>query len=375
MSESRKQIDSLLEPLSEEQLRVVLQALQAGHRQTQINTDQTKGFQISVQGGTAYIADTLNLNQPTIEVDVTILEAALTRLLQQRPPVTVDIPQNLPYSGAISFVGRGEEIERLHKQFEQETTIVISAIAGMGGIGKTELALQYARKHCRERSYPGGICWLRAREQVGTQIISFARALLNLTPPDDLELAEKVQWCWGRWKEGTTLLIFDDVQDYGDVQSFFPPQESRFKILMTTRSCFGSPVQELQLDVLLEDEALELLRALVGDDRVDQQLARAKELCEWLGYLPLGVELVGRYLFKRRDVSIELLWQRLQAKRLGARVFQQVEPGMTASLGVATAFELSWQGLDETTQQLAAVLSLFALTEIPGRWSSSVCRT
>ncbi|WNZ46808.1 tetratricopeptide repeat protein [Leptolyngbya boryana CZ1] len=281
-----------------------------------------------------------------------------------KPTYPPNLIQNLPY-GSINFVGREVELEQIHQQLQQSSTVAISAIAGMGGIGKTELALQYARKHCREGSYPGGLCWLRAREEVGTQIISFVRSCLDLTPPEDLELVEKVRWCWRRWREGAALLIFDDVQKYEDIESFLPPQESRFKVLMTSRSRFGSPVQELQLDVLSEGKALELLRLLVGDSRVDEELARSEELCEWLGYLPLGLELVGRYLAKKRDLSIELLWQRLQENRLEARAFKQAEPGMTASLGVAAAFELSWQSLDEVVQQVAAVLSLFALAEIP----------
>jgi tetratricopeptide (TPR) repeat protein len=318
--------------------------------------------QQSIAGGQGF-----QVNDPT--APVVQGDQNTVNIYQSAPPLaepTVSgTPQNLPYTGVVAFVGREQELELLHERLQQRSTVAISAIAGMGGIGKTELALQYARKHCREGSYPGGLCWLRAREEVGTQIISFVRSYLDLTPPEDLELVEKVRWCWGRWRDGDALLVFDDVQAYEDVASFFPPRDSRFKVLMTTRSHFGSPVQELQLDVLSEAKALELLRALVQDERIDQHLERSKQLCEWLGYLPLGVELVGRYLDKKKDLSIEVLWQRLQDKRLEARAFKQAEPEMTASLGVAAAFELSWQELEESAQQVAAVLSLFALAEIP----------
>ncbi|MBW4528498.1 MAG: tetratricopeptide repeat protein [Phormidium tanganyikae FI6-MK23] len=324
--------------------------------------NQSEQNQQSVLGGQGLQVN--DLQAPVIQATESTVTINYGVAPQPEPTIS-GTPQNLPYSGVIAFVGREQELEQIHAQLQAGSAVAISAIAGMGGIGKTELALQYACKHCREGSYPGGLCWIRAREEVGTQIVSFARSLLNLTPPDDLELEEKVRWCWGRWWEGETLLVLDDVQDYADVRSFLPPQESRFKVLMTSRLRFGSPVQELQLDVLSEEKALELLRSLVQDNRIDQQLEQSKQLCEWLGYLPLGAELVGRYLFKKKDLSIEVLWQRLQDQRLAARAFKQAEPGMTASLGVAAAFELSWQALEESAQQVAAVLSLFALVEIP----------
>jgi tetratricopeptide (TPR) repeat protein len=155
------------------------------------------------------------------------------------------------------------------------------------------------------------------------------------------------------------------VQDYGEVQSFLPPSESRFQVLMTTRSQFGPPVQEIRLDVLSEAEALELLRLLVPDERIDRELAQAKQLCDWLGYLPLGLELVGRYLAEDKDLSVQELWQELQDQRIEAEALKREEDMPTASLGVLAAFELSWQKLTADAQQLAAVLSLFALVEIP----------
>ena len=80
----------------------------------------------------------------------------------------------------------------------------------MGGVGKTELALQYALKN--QHNYPGGLCWFPVRGlDLGTQIVSFARTELGLTIPDELEFKEQVRYCWGHWPEGTALIVLDDV--------------------------------------------------------------------------------------------------------------------------------------------------------------------
>ena len=283
-----------------------------------------------------------------------------------RSHLPVGIAQNLPYSGTTVFVGREAEMADLHDQLGQDERVAISAISGMGGIGKTELALQYALEHLGLKTYAGGVCWVRAREEVGTQIVSFARSQLSLEPPEDLELLQKVQWCWRNWQAGEILTVFDDVQAYADVQPYLPPAaEPRFKVLMTTRlSRLAATVQNYEIQVLSEAAALKLLSAIAPDGRIDSQLADAKLLCEWVGCLPLGLELVGRYLARKPDLSIAQLLQRLQEKRLEAKALKQAEPGMTASLGVAAAFELSWQELSVAAQQLAGLLSLFALAPI-----------
>ena len=281
------------------------------------------------------------------------------------PQEIVGIPHNLPTSGVAQFVGRDDDLDSLHQQLQSGATVVISAVAGMGGIGKTELALQYAYQQLEADAYPGGICWLEARQDVGLQIVSFARSNLGLVMPDGLNLAEQVAFCWQRWPAQPTLLVLDDVQAYQDIAPFLPPPRSQFKILLTSRSRFGSPVKNYDIQVLSAEASLELLRSLVGDGRIDQDIPRAEQLCEWLGYLPLGLELVGRYLAEDQDVTLAVLWERLQKKRLEAQALRDTYPGMTASLSVAAAFELSWERLDEDAQRVAKLLSLFAPAAIP----------
>jgi hypothetical protein len=271
-------------------------------------------------------------------------------------------------------------MERLHTQLQQGNLVSISAVEGMGGVGKTELAIQYTQQYVS--SYEGGICWLFAREfNVGPQVVNFAQAQLNLKIPEGLELPDQVAFCWRNWSEGDVLLVLDDVVNYSrDVEPYLPPPAfSRFKVLMTTRLKFGPPIQSLSLDVLSSEQSLELLTVLIGEERVQRELDIAKTLCQWLENLPLGIELVGRYLLKRTDLSLSTLLFRLQKKAEKRQAIQhdalqrdEATGTSTARRGAEAAFELSWEELDGNTQHLGKLLSLFAPAPIPWHLAESV---
>jgi hypothetical protein len=151
-------------------------------------------------------------------------------------------PHNIPNSNTQKFVGRENELVLIHQHLQTSNHAVISAVEGMGGIGKTELATQYSLLHLFLNSYLGGICWLSATNQnLGLQIIQFCRTHLGLNPPDDFDVLLQVKWCWQRWREGKVLLVIDDVQNYSAIQPYLPPQSSQFRVLITTRKCRTIP--------------------------------------------------------------------------------------------------------------------------------------
>jgi tetratricopeptide (TPR) repeat protein len=335
-------------------------------RMVQFNQGNSTGFQTWLESGAKGFFGT-----NYIVSDPAILQEGLRSLLDELAKQPVGTPSNLPLSGVVKFVGRDEALEAVHEKLQQTTTVAITSVSGMGGVGKTELALQYAYGKLREMAYPGGICWIQARSQdVGIGILEFARDQLGLPqPPEEIEtVPQQVKWVCGRWRGEPILMVLDDVTDYANVKPYLEQLDPRFRVLMTTRLKLGTPGQRLELEVLTEEAALELLRVLVDDaERINSQLEDAKRLCEWLGCLPLGLELVGRYLVEDEDISLAEVLELLKQERLAAEALLEAYPEMTASLGVATAFQLSWKELDNDfdAKKLSCLLGIFAVAPIP----------
>jgi tetratricopeptide (TPR) repeat protein len=274
-------------------------------------------------------------------------------------------------------VGRRSQLDDLHQKLLGQPTgtaqpVAIVAAAGMGGVGKTALARAYVRDH--QANYPGGIWWLRVKGvDLVSEILTVA-AIFGWEVPD-LPIADPQQkqiqqigWCWQQWQTqspGTRLLVLDDVPTYEDVRHFLPTDAS-FRVLLTSRNRFGTPVQRLDLGVMKRAEAFRTLRRYVGDDdRIRADVPTAKRILKWLGYLPLGIELVGKYLERRPSVTLEKLWQRLQEKRLDAKAVNDLPEERVYEYNLRAALDLSWQALSPTAQQVAGLLASFALAPIP----------
>ena len=288
-----------------------------------------------------------------------------------------------------NFVGRQDKLGDIYRELKANNNnrVAISAVSGMGGVGKSELALEYAWEYIND--YSGGICWLNVRDRnLASEIIQFIQLQMDLEVPQKLQgntltLEEQVEWCWKNWKppEGSVLVIFDDVTEYKDINKLLPRiNNQRFKLLITTRRLgLDNKIVDIPLDVLCEDDALSLLRKILGeqDSRIEDELQTAKELCKWLGYLPLGLELVGRYLEQDPDLSIAEVLEELQSERLEYEALNISEEELesteiTARLGVSAAFNLTWEKLDSKTKEIGELLSLFAPDTIAWKYVESV---
>ncbi len=205
----------------------------------------------------------------------------------------LDIPHNIPNSNACKFVGREPELKRLHQLLQENNIVAITDVMGQGGVGKTELAIEYSQQHLKD--YLGGCCWLYPKgADLRTQLVEFAIVnFQNFSLPDDLSLAGQVSYCWRNWQLGNVLLVFDNVTDIQQIHPYLPSLSSQFKVLITTRQKSGLPYAQLPLNGLSPEAALELLAKLLGKEIVEREPEFAQKLCQLVNYRPLALYLIA----------------------------------------------------------------------------------
>jgi tetratricopeptide (TPR) repeat protein/transcriptional regulator with XRE-family HTH domain len=299
------------------------------------------------------------------------VESSLPHQQQVQPPL--NIPSNnpcyFPQSSVINFVGREEQLTDLANWLQGDNTSPL-VITGMPGTGKSELALQYAWQH-RDR-YPGGIVWVDAHtENIITRLIQFSIAC-DHRPPEGIDVLEQLRYCCQSWN-APMLLVLDDLDEYSQVATLLPILPSCVRLLVTTRRYLGSSVQHMTLGALNEEASLALLASVMDVDQpikrieAEQEEKAARQLCAFLEYLPLALELVGRYIDLDPDLSIQFLHERLERNALQTSVLNTANPVMRVRRGIAEAFELSWQRLPDDAKRLGCFMALFASSSLS--WS------
>jgi hypothetical protein len=304
-----------------------------------------------------------------------------TKTPQSKAGNSSPVPHNIPRSGLLDdqFVGRKNQLRTLHSLLEPEGSRI--AIVAGGGYGKTELTLQFLKQNIS--NYAGGVCWIYARRSdslsksqwhTAGELVRFAENQLQLVIPLELmTFAERVDYCFRRWQNGRTLLIFDDletVQDYEDIKDYIPNRNNQFQVLLTSRLKIGSPFQTLDLDLLTTEESLELLERFIGKDRVDKEKEEASELIATLENLPLAIEIIARHLANDTNLSLATILRNLDrainTKTLNTFSELQREDGaegMTAKRGLFQAFDLTWQTLSPATKLIASALGVWVNTK------------
>lgn len=304
------------------------------------------GESIPSQRDLKNIATTLELNEGD--------ESRLYHAAAQVPPEI----HNLPLVRNTFFTGRKTQLEQLGQSLKEDGSVALTqpiSISGLGGIGKTQLALEYAH-----RCYPSvyrAVFWVNAADRTTLQADYDNLAhLLKLPERSERETDQRIQ-AVKRWLEGHScwLLILDNADDLQLASSFMPVMP-RGHIILTTRSQI---VRDSNIAIQIEIEEMEpaegqlflLLRSGILQDKtkldtLDSSVRdSAIELVTLLGGHPLALDQAGAFIEETR-VSLADYIQRYREARqyllnrrgsLGSTYREGKHPE-----SVAATFELSF---------------------------------
>ena len=236
----------------------------------------------------------------------------------------------------------------------------IVALCGLGGAGKTSVALEYAHRHLGEV----GLAWQFAAEDPAVLKAEFAELAAQLGARDLLDVRDPVASVHGalaaylrRW-----LLVLDGAADPASVNAFLPPA-GRGRVLITSRDPFWPPGQALEVPVLDPDVAAEFLVNRTGDPAFQT----ARQLAVELGGLPLALEQAAAYTQATGGTlaGYLALFRRRRPEMLG-----RGEPtGYDKT--VATTWSLAFLRLEQTAPGAAACCGCWRFT--PPRRSRCAC--
>ena len=233
-----------------------------------------------------------------------IFETTVIDALVKAASKPVAQPRNLPFValGAL-FVGRERALEALHDKLASAKAAPVGALAlhGLGGIGKTQLAIEYAFANAEAYS---ALLFVRADSAA-----TLDGDLAKLAGPEILDLQEEFpddrarSAAVRRWltTHQTWLLILDNVDDDAAVAAVAEllPRLAGGHVIVTARaSNFPGSVETLELAALDEAPATQFLLLRTRGKRVEaaDDEARAREIARELGGLALGLEQAGAYI-------------------------------------------------------------------------------
>lgn len=213
---------------------------------------------------------------------------------------------SVPYRRNPYFTGREEVLEQLHNGLiarKTETLTQVQTISGLGGIGKTQTAVEYVYRYRKDYRV---VLWVGASTRAAL-ISGFAdiASLLNLPERNEPDQSRAVK-ATRRWLEEHTgwLLILDNADDLSMVSDFIPVLSTGHMLITTREQVTGTFAQRIEIDRMQQKEGvLFLLRRskLIGLDASLDSVSyndwtRASTIVETMGGLPLALDQAGAYI-------------------------------------------------------------------------------
>lgn len=258
------------------------------------------------------------------------------------------VPREVPH-----FVGRKMELSTLIDQLTQPDQVPSVAICGLGGMGKTSLAIELAyqvRQH-----FTDGVLWADAATTTPAAVLyNWARAYgcdFSALPDVNIRAAAFREVLADR----KVLMIIDDVRDAEHVRLLLPGGLHN-AVLLTTRNRELAEALNAHVILLTEltaPEGREMLTRMLGKERVVQEEEAASEICRLLLNLPLALEITAGRLNSRPRWKLADMAGRLRDEQHRLRELKIGDREVRAS------FRVSWETLTDDLRQAFAQLAVF----------------
>lgn len=279
-------------------------------------------------------------------------------------PSPPTVPRQLP-AAAWPFVGRPQELQwltQLAQQPERVHTVVISAIDGAAGIGKTCLAVQWG--HLIADRFPDGQLYINLRGfdpggapvEPSTAIRTFLDAL-NVPPqriPADVDAQSALLRTQLAGKR--MLLVLDNARDVDHIRPLLPGTAGCL-VVVTSRhrlTALGAlqGASTLTLGLLSGSEARQLLAARLGADRVAREPAAVEEIITRCGNLPLALVIAAARVASQPQLTLAAV-----ASQMRAAVLDALDTG-DPDIDIRNVFSWSYAGVSEASARLFRLLGL-----------------
>ena len=283
-----------------------------------------------------------------VESQLKAMETELDRV-QKIPSIW-----NIPHLRNPNFTGRVALLDNLHKALTSgQYAAFTQAVTGLGGKGKTQLALEYAYRH--KENYD--VLWWIRSEEPASLASDYANLAVKLDLPEKNSAEQDVIIEAVRiWLEQNEkwLLIFDNAHDPKDVRDYLPRTNSGRVIITSRNPNWGGTARTIPVDVFSRDESVEFLCTRTGQE--DKEAAYA--LAEALGDLPLALEQAGAYIEETPGINLEGYLNLFKTKH--DELWKYEQPPSDYPDTVATTWNLAMKIVRDKSQAGADLLNLCA---------------
>ncbi|MCX4847376.1 FxSxx-COOH system tetratricopeptide repeat protein [Streptomyces sp. NBC_00893] len=276
----------------------------------------------------------------------------------QNPPSAVAAPigtNNLPSPKSHLFIGRGRELGLLREAAESTRSAVIAqTLHGLGGVGKTSLALQYAHTYLEKYT---ATWWISAEsaESITAGLASLALRLNHLGTMG-VTSKESAEWAisWLQSHSGW-LLILDNAESPEIAASLIGQvQGGHYLITSRVAAGWGHIASQINIDVLPLKEAVELVTRVSGIDGEEEQKGK---IATELGCLPLAVEQAAAYI-NYTHTSCQRYLELLQS--VPGKAFAASADISASSTTIAKTWQVTLKSIEERNPLAIRILRILA---------------